>query len=81
MTENQVKDIKMVDLATQYQRLKPQIDSAMQKVLAMPDVVKAIEGQLQSPYFLPAQQMGERLQRDSARVKEVIEKSGIVLTP
>ena len=57
------------------------LTAAMQKVLAMPDVVKAIEGQLQSPYFLPAQQMGERLQRDSARVKEVIEKSGIVLTP
>lgn len=33
MTENQVKDIKMVDLATQYHRLKSQIDSAMQKVL------------------------------------------------
>lgn len=33
MTEIPVKDIKMVDLATQYQRLKPQIDSAMQKVL------------------------------------------------
>jgi tripartite-type tricarboxylate transporter receptor subunit TctC len=57
------------------------VTAAMQKVLAMPDVVKAIETQLQSPYYLPPQQLGERLQRDSARVREVIEKGNIVLTP
>jgi tripartite-type tricarboxylate transporter receptor subunit TctC len=57
------------------------LTTAMQKVLAMPDVIKAIENQLQSPYYLNPRQLGERLQRDNARVKEVIEKGHIVLTP
>lgn len=57
------------------------LTAAMQKVLAMPDVIKAIENQLQSPYYLTPQQLGERLQGDHARVKEVIEKGRIVLTP
>jgi tripartite-type tricarboxylate transporter receptor subunit TctC len=57
------------------------LTAAMQRVLAMPDVIKAIEGQLQAPYYLTPQQLGQRLQGDHARVKEVIEKAQIVLTP
>ncbi|MBG9390452.1 Bug family tripartite tricarboxylate transporter substrate binding protein [Caenimonas aquaedulcis] len=57
------------------------LTAAMQKVLAMPDVIKSIETQLQAPYYLPAQQLGERLQADSARMKEVIDKGRIVLAP
>jgi len=57
------------------------LTAAMKKVLAMPDVMKAIENQLQSAYYLDPQQLGERLLRDNARVKEVIEKGHIVLTP
>jgi tripartite-type tricarboxylate transporter receptor subunit TctC len=57
------------------------VTAAMQKVLAMPDVAKAIETQLQSPYYLTPQQLGQRLERDNARVKEVIEKAKIVLAP
>ena len=57
------------------------LTAAMQKLLAMPDVVKAIDTQLQSPYYLNPQQLGQRLQEDNARVKEVIEKAHIVLTP
>jgi tripartite-type tricarboxylate transporter receptor subunit TctC len=57
------------------------LTAAMQTVLAMPDVIKSIETQLQSPYYLNPQQLGQRLQADSARVKEVIEKAHIVLAP
>ncbi|HYF18789.1 MAG TPA: tripartite tricarboxylate transporter substrate binding protein [Ramlibacter sp.] len=56
------------------------LTAAMQNVLSMPDVAKAIEGQLQSPYYLTPQQLGQRLQGDHARVREVIEKANIVLT-
>ena len=57
------------------------LTAAMQKVLAMPDVIKAIETQLQSPYYLNPQQLDRRLQEGHARVKEVIEKAHIVLAP
>ncbi|GAA5237162.1 tripartite tricarboxylate transporter substrate binding protein [Verticiella sediminum] len=57
------------------------LTEAMQKVLAMPDVIKSIETQLQSPYYLTPQQLGQRLQADHARVKEVTEKAHIVLAP
>jgi tripartite-type tricarboxylate transporter receptor subunit TctC len=55
------------------------LTAAMQKVLTMPDVAKAIETQLQTPYYLTPQQLGQRMQADNARVKEVIEKGHIVL--
>ncbi len=57
------------------------VTAAMQTVLSHPDVVKAIEGVLQSPYYLSPQQLGQKLQADHARVKEVIEKAQIVLAP
>lgn len=57
------------------------LTEAMQKVLAMPEVDKAIEAQLQTPYYLNPQQLGQRLTADNARVKEVIEKGHIVLAP
>ena len=57
------------------------LTAAMQKVLAMPEVIKAIETQLQTPYYLNPQQLDRRLQESHARVKEVIEKAHIVLAP
>jgi tripartite-type tricarboxylate transporter receptor subunit TctC len=57
------------------------LSAAMHKVLTSPDVIKSIETQLQTPYYLTPQQLDQRLQESNARVKEVIEKSHIVLKP
>jgi tripartite-type tricarboxylate transporter receptor subunit TctC len=57
------------------------LTAAMHTVLTSPDVIKSIETQLQTPYYLTPQQLDQRLQESNARVKEVIEKSHIVLKP
>lgn len=57
------------------------LSAAMQKVLAMPEVQKAIEDQKQYAYYQPAAELGARMRTDRAKYVEVIEKANIQLTP
>jgi len=57
------------------------VSAAVQKVLAMPDVMAAIENQMQSADYQTPQQLGQRMHADRARFAEIIEKGHIDLTP
>jgi tripartite-type tricarboxylate transporter receptor subunit TctC len=57
------------------------VASAMQRVLAMPDVKTAIENQKQFAFYRSPAELGERMRSDRAKYAEVIEKAQIQLKP
>jgi tripartite-type tricarboxylate transporter receptor subunit TctC len=57
------------------------LNAALKKVLAMPDVVRGIENQKQSPVYSTPEQLGARMRADKAKYTEIIEKAHVKLTP
>ena len=58
-----------------------QLSAAVQKVLAMPEVIEYFEKQLLlAPSYMNAQDLGQRMRADRTRFSEIIEKAHINLT-